>query len=60
VTVTFDNPATTLATVGADANGNVNAMVTVPAGAAPGAHQLTTSGESVRVQQPIYVVAPAP
>ena len=60
VTVTFDNPAVTLATVNADAAGNLAAPVTIPAAATPGPHAVTFTGGGFAVNQTIYVVPTAP
>ena len=44
VTITFDNPATTLATVTSDAAGNLpSTVVTVPAGASAGSHTISAN-----------------
>jgi hypothetical protein len=59
LTVVFDNPAVTLATPTADGAGNFAIQVTAPAGAAPGVHQVTTTGGGVSLTQPVYVIPPA-
>jgi hypothetical protein len=59
LTVVFDNPAVTLATPTADGAGNFAVQVTAPATAAPGVHQVTTSGGGVTLAQPVYVIPPA-
>jgi hypothetical protein len=60
VTVTFDNPPVTLATVNADGAGNIAADVVIPAGATPGPHTVTFTGGGFTVAQTIYVIPPAP
>jgi len=59
LTVVFDNPAVTLATPTADGAGNFAVQVTAPATAAPGVHQVTTTGGGVSLTQPVYVIPPA-
>jgi hypothetical protein len=59
LTVTFDNPAVTLATPAADGAGNFTVRVNAPVGAAPGIHQVTTTGGGVSLPQPVYVIPPA-
>jgi hypothetical protein len=59
LTVVFDNPAVTLATPTADGAGNFAVQVTAPANAAPGVHQVTTTGGGVSLTQPVYVIPPA-
>ncbi len=56
LTVTFDNPAVTLATPTADGGGNFTVRVNAPANAAPGVHQVTTTGGGVSLPQAVYVI----
>jgi hypothetical protein len=59
LTVVFDNPPVTLGTPTADGAGNFAIQVIAPAGAAPGVHQVTTTGGGVSLTQPVYVIPPA-
>ncbi|HZN15854.1 MAG TPA: DUF6777 domain-containing protein [Acidimicrobiales bacterium] len=60
VTLTFDNPAVTLATVNADGAGSIAADVTIPPAAAPGQHTVTFTGGGFTVTQTVYVIPRAP
>jgi uncharacterized protein DUF6777 len=60
VTINFDNPAVTLATVNADGAGNIAADVTIPDTAAPGVHTVTITGGGFSVPQAVYVIPRAP
>lgn len=60
VTITFDNPAVTLATVNADGAGNIAADVVIPDTAAPGIHTVTIAGGGFTVPQTVYVIPRAP
>jgi len=59
LTVVFDNPPVTLGNPTADGAGNFAIQVTAPADAAPGVHQVTTTGGGVSLTQPVYVIPPA-
>ena len=63
LTLTFDNPAVTIARATADGAGNFAVTATVPLGALPGPHQVTITGGGFTVVTTVYVVAgpgPAP
>jgi hypothetical protein len=56
ITVTFDDPVTTLATPTADGGGNFTVRVNAPETARPGIHQVTITGGGVTLTQPVYVL----
>jgi hypothetical protein len=60
LTVTFDNPAVTLGTPVADGAGSFGIAVTAPREAAQGLHQVAISGGGLSINQPVYVIPPAP
>jgi hypothetical protein len=54
--VNFDNPAVLLANVTAGGDGTFSVQVTIPPEAAPGIHQITTSGGGFTLPQTFYVI----
>jgi hypothetical protein len=60
VTITYDVPAVTLATVNADGAGNINTTVAVPLDSTLGLHQVTATGGGVSNVLLIYVLPPGP
>jgi uncharacterized protein DUF6777 len=60
LTVSWDDPAVTLATPTADGAGNVAVTVNAPAATAIGPHRVTVVGGGVSLVQTVYVIPPLP
>ncbi|MGQ0573779.1 MAG: DUF6777 domain-containing protein [Pseudonocardia sp.] len=58
VTITYDDPALTLATVAADGAGNVSTNVAIPAASTRGLHVVTATGGGVTNLLYVYVLPP--